>query len=114
MKFENKRTVEQFKAEQMTNKLFFRKAVKGTKATGYTPVTYKDANGNDTGVQKVFIENEAGVTISWCALAVAKDIHAGKLSGNLSFMDVITDDGEIYENRCCYTGESVAELAMTL
>lgn len=114
MKFENKRTVEQFKAEKKTNKLFFNLAVKGNKESGYSPVTYKDANGNDTGVQKVFIADEAGNTISWCAKAVAEDIQAGGLKGTLAFTDCISEDGEVFLDRCCYAGEGVAATVMSL
>lgn len=114
MKFENKRTTEQFKAEKKTNKLFFRLAVTGNKESGYSPITYKDANGNDTGVQKVFISDEAGNTISWCAMAVAKDIQEGGLKGTLAFTDCIDEDGNVYLDRCCYAGEGVAKTIITL
>ena len=113
MQFINRRTVEQFKSEKQTNKLLFSKAYVGSGADK-RPLTYKDAEGKDTGIQKITVSDDAGNTISWCALAVARDVISGKLdaSKGLAFVDCVTDDGEVYADRLVYN--NAQEVVMSL
>lgn len=106
VRFENSRTVETFKAENRTSKLFFSKAFIGSGAEK-KPLTYKSADGSDTGIQKVALLDEAGTTIGWCALAVARDIHAGKNPANsttgVAIVDAVDEEsGVVYPNKMVY------------
>ena len=93
----NRRTVEQFKSDCKTSKLSFRRVVNKDQ----TPVTYKDANGADTGVQKRAIVDTAGNTIAWCSCAIARKFDAGEsLKGlNLAIIDS-ESNGEVFTTLC--------------
>lgn len=106
VRFENSRTVEAFKADNKTNKLFFSKAFIGSGAEK-KPLTYKGADGSDTGIQKIALLDDSGATIGWCALAVARDIHAGKNPANsstgIAIVDAVDDEnGTVYPNKMVY------------
>lgn len=105
VQFTNTRTVEEFKSQNHTSKLFFSKAFVGSGAEK-KPLNYLDAEGKDTGIQKVAILSEAGNTIGWCALAVARDIAAGKnpsqSATGIAFVDAVSEDGVVYPNKMVY------------
>ena len=104
--FRNSRTIEQFKNECGTSKIFFRTAFVG-KGADKKPLTYNDAEGKSTDVQKVCMVDDANNTIGWCALAVARDILAGKNPANnptgLAVIDAVNEEtGAVYENTLVY------------
>lgn len=95
--FGQRRTIEEFKAENKCSALFFNWASKKDANGVNQKLYYNDANGNPTNVQKIAITNEANETLGWCSREVAAEIAEGKPIASdprgLAIVDVITEDG---------------------
>ena len=76
--FSNQRTIEQFKAEQKTAKLYFNYMSKKNAQGVAEPMYYKDEHGNPTNIQQVAIQNEAGVTVATASKEIAQELKEGK------------------------------------
>lgn len=103
--FVNQRTVESFKAENKTAKLFFNIA---RKKDGSYP-THRD------GTKMVAVSDEAGNTVAWCSSAVCKDLinKVDITKKALAFVDVIADNGQQYTT-LVYPGQGGERLAVSL
>lgn len=97
--FTNQRTIEQFKAENKTAKLYFNYMEKKNANGVKEPMFYKDEAGNITNVQQVAIQNEAGVTIATASREIAQELKEGKniFEKPVAVVDTtfVTADGEV-------------------
>lgn len=100
MEFSNHRTVEAFKAERFTKSLNLIWAKKKDENGELQPLYYKDANGKETTIKKIAVEDDAGNTVAWASASLAKDV-ADKGGIDASRRPVIVsckaDNGETYQ-----------------